>query len=412
MVGGVALRKITAVEEALSFAGMRPDGKSDQTGLFISSKVIRCAVYQGCPSVFVEGQDDDVVRNAVVDGVHWVRHTFPGAGSVCVYAPAGVSGRVGHALSTLAAASRAVKVHLFFYDLSAGHVKRSQGTAHPPDFALASKVYKWVSELTCRPTTVPPLGLGLTAMLQARVPAFRWYRNVTSGFWSGRVGGWQVCTLADGADKVRFGETEKERRANPPVSRTGLANLVAWIEAFARKRTDPKTREGRRKHEHLLESGVWRGPRIVPVTLPGAVRPLEPIVQPAEPPLQVPALYSDLEEAPARFVDAVMKDGTTPWAIELKVESGGQGQYYRHAITQAVLYREFLRQATGMHKWFRGLGLDPTRVSGAVAFPALRGGAGHTNHILSQLQKTADSFGIKVIELPMDWGTLHKRCMQ
>ena len=48
----------------------------------------------------------------------------------------------------------------------------------------------------------------------------------------------------------------------------------------------------------------------------------------------------------SRYLDALLRDGSTPWAIEMKVQGGaGVGQYYRHAVAQAVLYREFIRRA-------------------------------------------------------------------
>ena len=53
---------------------------------------------------------------------------------------------------------------------------------------------------------------------------------------------------------------------------------------------------------------------------------------------KVEALYDAPKQLP---------DDETPWAIEMKVAgSAGVGQYYRHAIAQAVLYREFIKQAT------------------------------------------------------------------
>ena len=398
---------------ALQAAGANPDFKADRTGLHISSKVIRCVDFQGVPSVFLASGDDDAMRNAVVDGVHWGLHLSvqPGGAAVCVCVPADTSDKVAHALATLAGASAAVRVDLVFYDIVSGCVVRSSRTAVLPCFASLRRTEDWAEQLSFRQTNVPAVGAALAGMLTRRVPAFRWYRNVTSGFWSGRVGGWQVCTLSDAGGEIRFGQTDKERSATPPVGMDGLPALASWVEAFAAKRSDRNSYEGSRKHEHLLESAVWRGPSVVAVTVPGAMLPLEPVVPVSKPPLQVPALYSTASEASARFVDAVMKDSTTPWVVELKVDSGGQGQYYRHAITQAVLYREFFRHATDMHGWFRDLGLEPTDFQGAVVFPRLKGTVEHRNQLLKQLRKTADCFGVAVVELPWNWDTLHTRCV-
>ncbi len=47
-----------------------------------------------------------------------------------------------------------------------------------------------------------------------------------------------------------------------------------------------------------------------------------------------------------------MRQGSVPWAVEMKVRGGGGvGGYYRHAVGQAVLYRQFIRSAS---PWTRG----------------------------------------------------------
>ena len=48
-----------------------------------------------------------------------------------------------------------------------------------------------------------------------------------------------------------------------------------------------------------------------------------------------------------------------------------EGQYYRHAVAQAVLYREFIREATPLHFWFAGFDLAPTECRAAVVVPTI-----------------------------------------
>ena len=56
----------------------------------------------------------------------------------------------------------------------------------------------------------------------------------------------------------------------------------------------------------------------------------------------------------------------------MKVEGGaGVGQYYRHAVAQAVLYREFIRKAEPLHPWFKARGLDRRGCQAAVVVPRL-----------------------------------------
>lgn len=396
---------------ALKSAGCVPESDLQGKRLQISSHVIRCDDFQGAPTVFVGCGDDDLIRNAVVDGVHWVGHKHPKAVVLQVAVPSALGVPVKQALWTLAAACSAPRVNLLSYEVLGSRLKTAPLVVVPPAFASSSRVIDWKRQLASRPSKVPELGRVLEALLKTRVPAFRWYRNLTSTFWSGRVGGWQVCTMEDGGSEIRFGRTDKERSDNPSARSGKLQVLVSWVEGFAKKRSDPESADGGRKREHLLESAIWRGPEVIPVKLPGRSTSLIPMVDIHEPPLQVPALYSDAPEASARFVDAVMKDGTTPWVLELKVDSAGQGKYYRHAVSQAVLYRDFLRAATPLHGWFRQLGVRPEDFQGAVVFPQLKGTEEHRNQLLKPLRETADRFGIAVVELPWDWGRLHGMCM-
>lgn len=85
-----------------------------------------------------------------------------------------------------------------------------------------------------------------------------------------------------------------------------------------------------------------------------------------------------------------MRSGEVPWAVELKVPSGGQGQYYRHAIKQAVLYREFIRSAKQLHPWFERRGLDATRCSAAVVLPFHGPKAEHNSREISWLASLFD----------------------
>ena len=75
----------------------------------------------------------------------------------------------------------------------------------------------------------------------------------------------------------------------------------------------------------------------VPVRVGDVV--LEPIVGDA--PFQFPTLWST--RGRPRYVDVLMRDGAVPYVVELKVGTASVGQYYRHAITRAALYREFIR---------------------------------------------------------------------
>lgn len=74
----------------------------------------------------------------------------------------------------------------------------------------------------------------------------------------------------------------------------------------------------------------------------------------------------------ARYLDALMRQGNVPWAVEMKARgSGGVARYYRHAVGKAVLYRHFIRSAAPLEPWFARRGLDRTAVRAAVVPPFL-----------------------------------------
>ncbi|WP_166503546.1 hypothetical protein [Modestobacter italicus] len=131
------------------------------------------------------------------------------------------------------------------------------------------------------------------------------------------------------------------------------------------------------QNEHVLESRILRG--ACPVVVDG--RPLDLIdIAPGRPVSwgsQFPTRWGRRPPAgngrapsSARYLDALLRDGTTPWAVEMKVQgTGGVGQYYRNAVAQAVLYQRFIATAESLDEWFRAAGLDRTAVRSAVVVP-------------------------------------------
>ena len=136
---------------------------------------------------------------------------------------------------------------------------------------------------------------------------------------------------------------------------------------------------GRLEHgqpEHALEATVLRGELKVMV----GGRALEPLVAPSDPPgsparsrvargSQIPAQW--WPGGAPRYLDALLRDERTAWAVEMKEPSraGGYGSYLRHAIGQAVLYRHFLRTASPYGQWFNSAGLDQRGVRALVLYP-------------------------------------------
>lgn len=237
----------------------------------------------------------------------------------------------------------------------------------------------WLRQLRARTTmSLPPLASRLSAEVNRE--SFRWYRSVSLGPWSGRLDGLQVCEApATGIEPIHLqvgslgtsgAESAARRRFLELATAVGSLNHidasnVSSMAAFLRTVADDRDTGilANCETEHRLEAKVLRGATVVAVN---GTR-LEPVVK--EWPFQFPTLWSHTHGARARYVDVLMRSNDIPWVVELKVNSGGKGMYYRHAIAQVVLYREFIRTATWIHPWFEDQGLDPQKCQAVVAFP-------------------------------------------
>jgi len=154
--------------------------------------------------------------------------------------------------------------------------------------------------------------------------------------------------------------------------------------------------------EHALESAVVRG--TIGVTIGG--RPLLPlrhdqsIVAYGS---QIPTLWTPHERP--RYLDALLRDGQVPWAMEMKVKAGGgYGAYLRHAIGQAVLYRYFLQMAPAYRSWFDAQGLDQLAVRAAVVYPQPTEEVQRKIAVrIDNLLLTAAAFDVQVATVDAGW---------
>jgi hypothetical protein len=271
----------------------------------------------------------------------------------------------------------------------------------PPVFSNIKK-RKWLALIQNRPADKLPR---IAVELQKRVgsEAFRWYRNVTKGDWSGRVDGLEVCRVGNNADfgVLNVGSIGKKGNIGKPrkffleitqgreghFDLTRINEVVQVIKEVAKSRANGKL--SKVQEEHLLESQILRGAIAVNVG-----SPLKPVV--TDYPFQFPTLWTS--EGSARFLDVLMRKNDVPYAVELKVPSQGGGEKYRHAISQAVLYREFIRRADQLHPWFEKNGLDAKRCEAVVAFPKMKP---NQKNILSQHRAVADFFRVRIVELDL-----------
>lgn len=276
----------------------------------------------------------------------------------------------------------------------------------PKSFNVSEKkkAERWMKYLN-RQVDIPELLNDLEKSVNDGI--FKWYRNVTGNYWSGRIGGLEVCNVdfnnnnytLDVGKEGKNGNISKIRknfidiciRENVPhgtFSPSQLDKVAAVIRSVAESRRNGALNNWGR--EHLLESQVLSGD----LKIESKAGSLEPVC--GDYPFQFPALWEP--SASARFIDVLMKIGDIPYVIELK-EGHSPGEYYRHAITQAVLYREFIRRAETVHPWFKERGLVANKCRAVVAFPELAKDNKKHQMLLAQHKLVANAFDVEIIEI-------------
>jgi hypothetical protein len=195
----------------------------------------------------------------------------------------------------------------------------------------------------------------------AHLGAVNLHPDLTTPFWSIRIDGLRVGRIHRSKERpIRL----QVGAANIPTDSVDTA--IDVVSKLAKHwRTTPG---GHGQSEHALEAAILRGDAEV-TTLTGVslgrVDSAEHVLRAG----QFPCLWSTEPGAGARYLDVVMRDRSTPWAVELKIPLGGGGRHYRHAITQAVLYAAFIRGATPVHGWFSRRGLDASACRAAIVVP-------------------------------------------
>lgn len=210
--------------------------------------------------------------------------------------------------------------------------------------------------------------------------SFRWYRSVTTAYWSGRVDGLEVCRVSSSGRGGVLGIGKQTAANGQPAAPVAFAHLLAGAPRRFDGTTLPQVggailgvvaarKVGLLRDfqpEHRFEAQVLRD--VVPV--PAGATPNAPRLAPVFPkrPFQFPTLW--WAGGNPRYVDALMRDGSVPWVVELKGERPTGGAYYRHAISQVALYREFVRREAAVRTLFDQLNrLDAAVCRALVALP-------------------------------------------
>lgn len=308
------------------------------------------------------------------------------------------------------------------YGADAAGVRPLPGLA-AADFASSAKAERYL-HLMERLDDGPP---ELLQKVQQNVgrPELRAYPMLTGHpAWSLRLEGLEVGRIRPGRgwlDVGRVGRTGKESEARqvwraavgeaPEGTRLTVTSddgasvdrAIATLSAFAPDWLGEPVSDGDvRQNEHALESRILRGTCPVQAST-GALDLLRPNDGITSWGSQFPTRWGHTTSNAARYLDALMRQGTVPWAVEMKVRgAGGVGGYYRHAVGQAVLYRHWIRSATALDPWFTRQGLDRAAARAAVVVPDLD----TQPQWRARLQAICDLTEVELIEVPHRYAAL------
>lgn len=251
---------------------------------------------------------------------------------------------------------------------------------------LDARLTNW-NKMLCGWYKLAPTGLAADMLAAVGRDSLRLYPQLTtsssSPMWSLRLDGLQIGKIgtSDGWLRVGSQPSAKDPVAKwlavtdgdftpvlvTPESLVGAASLIKrFADSF--EVTAGVTNHG--QPEHSLESAVLRTAVRVEVDGRALRVPFEDRASFGTVAWgsQFPTLW--WPKGKARYLDALLRDGRRPWAVEMKVASGsGYGRYLRQGLTQAVLYRHFIRTATQLRPWFDMLDMDAALCESAVLLP-------------------------------------------
>lgn len=358
--------------------------------------------WDGIPTVGVGGELSAKAQiSSLVDAIHWCRQKHPSASVLrFVIGKGDHSDEVLEALATLIAARHPESVPTLEFMLD------GEATSLPvrPNFDTKN-AKRWMEFLEKRfKKEAPKLVTRLSEAVDN--PSFRWYLGVSAKYWSGRVEGLEVCIVDPDCEKGWMRDFCNGRNGNRSIAGEEVAGLLegapkefdnsqvksvaAAILSVVEARQNKKSIRNYQP-EHWFESRILRGEIPIPAgNRPGAGS-LKHVFE--KTPFQFPAQWHMKDEA--RYIDILMCEGNVPWVVELKYGKKWRGQYYRHAISQGVLYREFIKRAPAVQEFFKNkMRLDAAACKAIVVFP---NPAPECQRHLDGLRELAAEFDIEVV---------------
>lgn len=394
----------------------------------ISSRVVRCSFQGRRTAVLSEGSSTGACVGAVLDiiDMHLAEgRTFAGAtvmaDEVAVVLDHRVKDEAWDAVGSLVSAlSAGPRVTVF---RARGDESPEPVSTQAADFSRSAKAAHYLTLLQ-RLDDGPPQLLR-TLQQQVDRDELKAYPMLTGHpEWSLRLEGLQVGRFRPDRGWLDVGKTSaagvdgearrvwlKALDGTQPTGRVTVTAddgsmsyagsvLTSFADAWIGPR-DGVVRQGQ-QNEHALESRVLRGDCKVAVGTGTLQRLADDSVTNWG--SQFPTRWGRGTDpgTPARYLDALLRDGRVPWALEMKVQGGaGAAGYYRHAVGQAVLYRHFIRDAAPLEPWFSGNArhtghdLDRTACRAAVVVPDLSG----SPKWRSRLQAVCELVDVELVEV-------------
>jgi hypothetical protein len=278
---------------------------------------------------------------------------------------------------------------------------------------------KWAKMLLAAATARVD-GMAATLVNALRdVPEFALYPKLSAAGvaqpWQMRLDGLEIGRTGPAATTLALASSDITRPGEPrttwckvvgaePLHATSdrIDELVAMIRQLVSRWTNhdaPHSLLAHGQAEHALEAHILSG-RLTLTADNTELRPAAPYLGGVLGAAQFPTLWGDVTR-PARYLDALLADGSgQPWAIELKDPGPGRryGSYLRHGISQAVLYRHYIRHVESLDPWFAHHGLTRAACRAALAFPAAPPAA---RPAIDRHRHLASLYNVEIIEFPL-----------
>ena len=346
---------------------------------------------EGGAYVVTVGGDRDAKDQvgAFVDGLAWVASETSGPADLVLrvasaHDPRLTNGVVGALASMRSSYVGDIAIHLET-EYAPGQFAPAD-EQHPP-VESDPKLLTWKKYLETWYATRPS-GLARDILDQDRSDRLRLYpqlsKNPKQAGWSLRLDGLQVGVVGEDTGWLRVGTVPTAQKAVQAwavvrpggygTQTLGSTDAVSAAKLLHQLADHLQSQAGLVQHgqpEHSLESAILRGKVEVHTDTETLELPWqqEGRTQRIAWGSQIPTLW--WPGGTARYLDALMKHGSTPWAVEMKVAAagGGYGRYVRQGLTQAILYRHFLRSAHQYDAWLDGLGMDRQLCRAALLYP-------------------------------------------